>query len=157
MQGGFGKLYNDNVSVRVRLGCPLSGEAPGYATQQFFENGSMYYWRPTDTIYVLLGRDSGDYRIFPPDVVAALPEPTPADANAPVRGFGRIYANDANVRAFLGGWTSGEEILQPHGVIQRFANGLMLHTPAHRDGSAAIYVLYNDRTFERFQDPNQGS
>ncbi len=157
LKGGFGKLYNDNVSVRVALGCPLAGEAPGYATQHFFERGTMYYWRPNDTIYVFFGLDSGNYRVFGPDEAARYPEPpTPvADPNMPMRGFGRIYFGITEVSAALGGWTSGEQVLNPHGVFQPFAKGIMFYTPSYRDQGGSIFVLYNDGTFERFADTYQ--
>jgi serine/threonine-protein kinase len=155
LSGGFRKLYNDNVSVRVNLGCPREKEIFGYTTQQFFAQGTMYYWGLSDAIYVFFGLDDGDYRVVNREEAATLPEPTldPNDPESPVRGFGRVYSIPS-VREALGVWTSNEQILDPHGVMQRFEHGLMLFTPSYRDQGKTIFVLYDNNTFERYRDTN---
>ncbi|MCG8346532.1 MAG: protein kinase [Chloroflexales bacterium] len=155
LAGGFGKLYNDNVRVRVNLGCPLDREVWGYTTQQFFTQGTMYYWGLSDTIYVFFGLDDGNYRVVHSEEVAMLPEPTldPNDPESPVRGFGRVYSIPS-VREALGVWTSNEQIIEPYGVMQRFEHGLMLFTPSYRDQGKTIFVLYDNNTFERYRDTN---
>ncbi|NJN18033.1 MAG: hypothetical protein HC822_18050 [Oscillochloris sp.] len=161
LRGGFGNLYRENVAVRQQLGCPTSAEIAGSASEQFFEQGMMYWWGLNntayrDTIFILFGRSAGTYAIFPPEEVAAMPEPPPSDdPTAPKNGFGRIYYNRDSVANQLGRWTSAEIELKNEraGVIQFFDRGLMLYTPDDRPrGEAAIFVLYDDLTFERYID-----
>lgn len=161
--GGFGKLFDDNIGVRTRLGCPQAPEVAGDGSQQFFEQGLMFYWDrrnktlKDDYVYVFYGRDAGVYDGLPPQAVADLgPDPTPGpDPNQPVRGFGRVYFNWPMVRERLGAPTSPELELKANqrGVIQLFADGLMIYTPAFQPtNGASIFVLYNDGAFERFDD-----
>jgi serine/threonine protein kinase len=155
LRGGFGRLFREDVGIRVRLGCPGAPEAPGIAAQQFFVNGTMFYWQANDTIYVFLGRDTGTYVIVPPTEAAALPTPEPQeDPNAPVRGFGRVYYGKPGIREVIGQWTTNEELLDGTGVFQRFERGLMIFTPSYLSGTrrAAIFVLFNDGTFLRVDD-----
>ncbi len=113
LNGGFSKLYSDDVSVRSRLGCPQTGERAGKGSEQFFVGGTMFYWglNPTDlrdTIIVFFGLDRGDYTLVTDKEAASYPEPEPnkEDPSSPVRGFGRVYFNKAGVADALGGWTS---------------------------------------------------
>lgn len=160
LAGGFGLLYEKNVEVRVRLGCPTGMQVAGRAVVQFFEGGSMYWWELTDTIYVFLGVNGGRYRVVEAEENATYPEPTPDpdNPNAPVRGFGRIYAGIPEVRAALGTPLTPEIEIDGsdrYGVRQRFENGLMLFLPANTDPNNAgkqIFVLYNDDTFTRYED-----
>jgi len=161
---GFGKLFDENIGVRTRLGCPLEPEVAGDGSQQFFEQGLMFYWDrrnktpKDDYVYVFYGRDAGVYDELPPQAVADLgPDPTPGpDPNQPVRGFGRVYFNRPMVRERLGAPTSPELELKANqrGVIQLFADGLMIYTPSFQptNNGASIFVLYNDGAFERFDD-----
>jgi serine/threonine protein kinase len=160
LQGGFGQLYLENVAVRAGLGCPLEREQAGSAAQQYFERGAMYWWglNPTelrDTVIVLYGLEAGTYELVPPEAAAALPEPpTPDDPDAPVRGFGRIYFGKAGVQAALGAWIGAEQSLDA-GVIQFYEQGVMIYTPiARTGGGGVIFVLYADRSFERYRDPS---
>ncbi len=156
MRGGFAKLYDEQPSIRERLGCPISSESPAYATQQFFEGGTMFYWQPTNAIYVFFGLDAGTYRSYTPEEANNLPEPTPDpdDPRAPVRGFGRLYANVEIIREELGLWESAEIVLDSsnYGVLQRFSRGVMIFTPTYRDQGKSIFVLYDDGSFERYRD-----
>jgi hypothetical protein len=162
MAGGFGKLYRENVAVRVGLGCMLEREQAGYAVQQFFEHGAMYYWEPTDTIFVFLAHQEGTYRVVEAAEAAALPEPVPDpnNPNAPVRGFGRVYYGMPNVHATLGASITPELILESSdgiGVRQRFERGQMLSKPLlpsapPGERGKTIYVLYDTGRFTRYQD-----
>ncbi|MGQ9925859.1 MAG: protein kinase domain-containing protein [Chloroflexaceae bacterium] len=163
LAGGFGRLFRENVNVRVSLGCPLVAESPGKGSVQFFDGGTMLYWDMTnrtrwrDYIFVFEGLEQGPYRALSPAAVADLgPAPTPGpDPNQPVRGFGRVYFYRPGVREALGAWTSPEIVLdgETPGVIQFFEQGTMIYTPIYRSGgSASIFVLYNSGRFERYDD-----
>jgi serine/threonine-protein kinase len=153
--------------VRSRLGCPKEPEQVGSGSEQFFKGGTMVYWglNPTglrDTIIIFAGLDSGTYVIVTADAVAAYPEPPPnSDPNAPVRGFGRVYYGKAGVAQALGAWASPEIELKGGGpgVIQPFDGGTMIYTPIYQQpgaGKQAIFVLYTDGAFERYNDPPAG-
>ncbi len=163
LAGGFGRLFRENVNVRVGLGCPLVAESPGKGSVQFFEGGTMLYWdlsnrtRWRDYIFVFEGLEQGPYQALSPAAVADLgPAPTPGpDPNQPVRGFGRVYFYRPRVREALGAWTSPEIVLdgETPGVIQFFEQGAMIYTPIYRSvGRASIFVLYNSGRFERYDD-----
>ncbi|EFO81004.1 serine/threonine protein kinase [Oscillochloris trichoides DG-6] len=164
LQGGFGRLYHENVSIRERLGCPLVPERGGHAAIQFFERGTMFYWglNPTnlkDTIVIFYGLNSGDYSLVDPREAASYPDVTPEPTpNYPVRGFGRVYFGKAGVAEALGNWRSGEIELKEatQGVIQFFEGGIMIFTPVYQQpgaGNRAIFVLYTEEVFERYNDP----
>ncbi len=163
LAGGFGRLFKENVNVRVGLGCPLVAESAGKGSVQFFEGGTMLYWdlsnrtRWRDYIFVFEGLDKGPYQALSPMAVADLgPAPTPGpDPNQPVRGFGRVYFYRPGVRESLGAWISPEIVLEGNtsGVIQFFEQGAMIYTPIYRSsGQASIFVLYNSGRFERYDD-----
>lgn len=153
---GFGKIYAEQPSVRQRLGCALSGEQIGTGSiEQYFDQGAMFYWSSTDTIYVFLGLEGGDYMIYPPAQVVALPEPTPEanDPLAPNGGFARIYYGVPAIHAALGGTFTALRVIEPYGVTQIFEGGRMIFTPSYRDGQGkSIWVLYNSGAFERYVD-----
>jgi hypothetical protein len=154
---GFGKLYKDNVGVRMGLGCPLEHEIAANSVVQFYERGAMYWWEPSDTIYVFLENEQNNYQIFTHEEVARMPEPpsTSSDPNMPVRGFGRIYYGLPQIQSALGEPYTPEIILEPHGVKQRFENGLMFWIPPAtdpRETRKQILVLYHNGAFNLYND-----
>jgi serine/threonine-protein kinase len=167
LAGGFGKLFYENVAVRTNLGCPQEPEVAGNGSIQFFERGTMFYWDAknktpeSDFIYVFYGLDAGEHDVFSPAQVSALePEPTAGpDPEQPVRGFGRVYFLSPGARERLGLWQSPEIELKGNrrAVIQRFEQGLMIFTPTYQPtGGRSIFVLYNDGSFDRFNDTFAG-
>ncbi len=165
LTGGFGQLYRTNVGVRNHLGCPKESEHIGKGSEQFFASGTMFYWglNPTglrDTIIVFSGLTSGSYATVSADEAARYPDPpSSSDPNAPIRGFGRVYYGKVGVAEALGAWTSPEIELKESsnpGVIQFFDDGAMIYTPIYQQpgaGNQAIFVLYADGAFERYNDP----
>jgi len=122
----------------------------------------MYWWEPTDTIYVFFNVNAGNYRAVGSAEAADLPAPTPDSNNPmmPVRGFGRVYTGIPGVAAALGAPLTGEVELEPYGVRQDFTQGLMLFTPTYiappnTDFGKTIFVLYADNTFVRYNDTYQ--
>ncbi|GAB4442245.1 MAG: hypothetical protein OHK0015_40620 [Chloroflexi bacterium OHK40] len=160
---GFGRIYDNDVTVRTGLGCPREPEVGGNGSEQFFERGMMFYWdnanrtEKSDHIFVFYGRDEGRYDDLPPQAVADLgDDPTPGpDPNQPLRGFGRVYFFKPGVAEALGAPISPEIELRGNrrGVIQFFDQGMMIFTPLDRQsGGASIFVLYDDGAFQRFDD-----
>lgn len=164
LTGGFNKLYRDNATVRVKLGCPRNREVGGEASEQFFDEGVMYWWgfnstELSDAIFVFYGNNSGEYEIVTTEESVTYPEiPTPTDPRAPIRGFGKIYFSKPGVSDRLGSWSSEE--IPITGVIQFFDKGIMLFTPEYRSTGGtrkAILVLYYaDKTFTRYDDTYGG-
>jgi serine/threonine-protein kinase len=158
--GGFGKLWNDNRQVRERIGCPVAAEQGGPSTiaEQPFERGSMFYYKPPlDVIYVLIGVDSGDWRLFPPTQLTPLPTPTP-DPDPPCRepmqgGFSLVWGSFSEIREDLGCPTAPEDGLL-EGAYQSFENGTMLFSQKGLGRGKTIYVLYDNGAFERYDDTN---
>jgi hypothetical protein len=151
VQGGFGVLWTDNTRVQARLGCPLRAEAAGPATEQTFENGTMYWWGATQQIYVLL--HSKRWSQYPNtwhegEILEPL---TPHEGlYAPERGFGKVWRTYPAVSDGLG-WAEAPEQGQT-GVYERFEHGTMLYSPRLNGHGAQIYVLYSDGTFATYPD-----
>jgi serine/threonine-protein kinase len=156
---GFGKLWNDNQQLRERIGCPTAPEQGGAGTiaEQPYQRGSMFYYQPSERIYALLGKDSGEWRRYEQSELATLPTPAP-DAETPCRtppisGFGLVWSNFADVRDALGCPTGPEDGLL-EGAYQPFEQGEMLFSQKGLGRGKTIYVLYEDGKFERYDDTN---
>lgn len=92
-------------------GCPLNAAHEVQAAFQAFENGRMVWRSDRDSIYVLFS--DGRARIVPPTAAVLLPdnpvrEMPPAGRVSPVRGFGRVWGNQSDVRAAFG-WALAAE------------------------------------------------
>ena len=82
-----------------------------YVTAQRFEHGQMIWRSDSSAIWVLF--DSGRAILYPPGAYQRWPDnpyltPPPGYVR-PIFGFGKIWGNDANVRAGLG-WATRPEI-----------------------------------------------
>jgi serine/threonine-protein kinase len=153
LQGGFGRLWNSSAAIQERIGCPIRGEAPGPAAEQVFEGGTMYWWGPTQQIYVLSGGSTGRWSPFPntwQEGDQQLPLDPPAGYHAPIRGFGTVWRNNAAVQEYLG-WGLGPE-RGLTGVYQSFDGGAMLYSTALNDDEPRIYVLFDDGTYTTYSD-----
>ncbi len=160
LKGGFDMLYEQNQLVREKLGQPAKQEegGPKAITEQPYEQGSMFYFQPRDRIYVLAGKSKGTWRLFERSVLEPIPTPTPADpqpCRAPMQGgFLLVWSSQDAVRGELGCATAPELDLF-EGAFQQFDGGAMLYSQKGLGRGKTIYVLYDDGTFQRFDDPNQ--
>lgn len=155
LAGGFGALWRSNATVAAALGCPTIAETPAQASLQYFEGGMMFWWQPTDRIYVLYGGGAGGWDGYanPNDPAYNQPrEAAPAGFIEPIRGFGTLWHTVPPIRDALGWGTSPEYPLT--GVLQPFPNGLMFYAPTLENRDARIWVLTNDGTWTRYRDPN---
>ena len=118
----------------------------------------MFYFVPSDEIYVLLGTSSGDWFRFDPlqgtpGPTATPPVPPSPDLIVPVRGFGAVWAANEVVRTRIG-YATAPEAGPLEGARQLFTGGTMIYSKAGLGRGPSIYVLYADGTFERYDDPN---
>jgi hypothetical protein len=160
LTGGFRALYEQEPAVREALGVPTEQESggPGQISEQAFEGGSMFYFRPLERIYVLEGKDGGDWRRYDQETVKDFPVPTPADPPAcdqPIGsgGFARIWGSVAALRDTLGcPLTQGSDLIE--GAYQAFERGVMLYSHDGLGRGKSLYVLSENGTFRWYQDPN---
>ncbi|MAU09434.1 MAG: hypothetical protein CL607_06410 [Anaerolineaceae bacterium] len=137
--GGFATAYANNPDLANQLGCALGN--PPTATvipgaYQTFQQGRMV-WLSGD-IYVLYS--TGGYEYYADTYVdGSDPETsseTPPDGLfAPLRGFLKVWSNNATVRSGLG-WGLTDEI-GSQATVADFANGRMISF----EGRTEIIVL----------------
>ncbi|MEL6269337.1 MAG: hypothetical protein AAFV33_04060 [Chloroflexota bacterium] len=115
--GGFGTLESEDFTVRALLGCPQS--APPTVTTassayQTFERGFMLWVDTPGTGTIYVGLDSGTYQTYPDtwnadsDPVSGNETPPDAALSEPIRGFGKVWRDNPQVRNALGWATSPE-------------------------------------------------
>ena len=116
-QGVFGTIYQSDPNFPAALGCPLAQTASNVnSAYQPFENGLMIWVsslgvQAQPAIYALL--NNGTYQRFNDtftdgvDAVSSGAVP-PEGRLEPVRGFGKVWRENANVRDSLGWATTGE-------------------------------------------------
>lgn len=148
----FGKIYSENPNVARAVGCPLEAEKTVYSAEEFFQNGYMFWRNDTRQIYAIMS--TGRWAVFPDTFVEGEPTavptaPAPPGMMAPVRGFGKIWWGQKDVRETLG-WATGRE-RGFDGTVQAFEKGTMLWS----DGRF-IFVLFSDGTWLRFEDTFRG-
>jgi serine/threonine-protein kinase len=96
--------------------------------------------------------------MFNEDELRNLPTPAPAEPPtglvAPISGFGLVWGANPAVRDALG-WGTQPEAGPFAGAYQPFSKGVMLFSPTGLGRGKTIYVLYENGTFERYDDLNQ--
>jgi hypothetical protein len=120
--GGFGQIYANDPLLPAQLGCPI-GAPPVNSVRtgvvQDFQFGFMVWVPDTSTnglIYVFYV--NGTYKRYPDTWVEGTdPESggeTPPQANLlePVRGFGKVWRDNQDVRTALGWATAAERSAQ---------------------------------------------
>ncbi len=160
VSGGRGKLYRNNLGVRIRLGLPNSSESTEQGVIQPFERGIMIYRANTQTITVV-SRDAGaslslgNWLGFK-DTWAEGQEPGGGAAPVPglffpQRGFGKVWRDNPEVQQLLGYALTNNESVKPL-VFQGFAGGIMVDVQNAPGGdyrnSPGIYLLYTTHRFE---------
>jgi hypothetical protein len=131
-QGGFATIFGGDVNLQRAIGCPQGPAVAINSASQQFDNGKMLWASqladvPTKVIYVLY--NNGTYQRYTDTWIEGTdPESTgetaPAGKLTPVRGFGKVWHNNAAVKNGLG-FATGPEA-GTGGQIQRFERGEML-------------------------------
>jgi hypothetical protein len=154
-QRGFGQVYNaaNHAALRETLGCPSAAEAGfGSAAEQNFEHGYMFWNGDARRIYVF-SATTNTWRSYADTWTEGEPPPAlltpPAGMYQPVRGFGKLWLDQPEVRQALG-WATGQE-RAVQAAWQAFAHGAMLWTD-----SRLIRVLYDAGGWELYYDTYTG-
>jgi len=131
--GGFGSLYIANPSLNLLLGCSQGGTLNYGAAAQWFERGMMIYLATTPAaIYVVYnnGRWAQYADTFLEEVdPASGGETAPSGLFEPIRGFGKVWRSNADVRGGLG-WASTTESGTTATVLY-FQRGQMIAIPLY--------------------------
>jgi len=159
LAGRFSAIVLGNPPIQQRLGCATRAEVGTEIVEQAFEHGSMlWYGKPLEQIYVLVGSDSGRWQAFEPSALLGQPMPSPAAPPsgrvAPSSHFELVWGNQPSVQTQLG-WGTRPEDGSFAGAIQSFNGGTLLFSSVGLGRGKTIYVLFGDGTFRRFDAPNQ--
>jgi YVTN family beta-propeller protein len=132
-------------TVATRIGCPTENARTSNMAFQMFERGTMF-WRESDTKIIVVNNDRS-WNIFDDAWTSALPEDTCPGVSVagvkPKRGFGKVWCEQASVRAKIGAGTSSEQ--GPYlAATQRFEHGQMF-TGAE---GGLVYVLFDGGQWE---------
>lgn len=140
--GAFANVITNNPALTGTIGCPI-GEPPLPITYsgalQTFERGVML-WVGTmpSSIYVLFNDgtmaryDDTFVQGVDPDDIG---QTAPPGLIAPIRGFGKIWAQNPTVQSGLGWATQGEQGTDIH--VHEFTHGRMIQVVAQN----RIYIL----------------
>ncbi len=143
---GFGRLYAMHAELRRQLACPLEAERPIQAAEQTFEGGKMLWRGDKRVIYVLI--DEGAWFAFEDtyeEGVELTAETPPSGLLAPIRGFGKLWREQTDVRRAVGWATAPERGFT--GAVEAFGGGTLIWSDAKR-----IFALYADGRWEAFAD-----
>ena len=119
-EGVVGQVWQSNLTVRQRLGCPTGEVQQFNAASQAFEHGFMFWFEAGRNIYVLsssaiLSGQQTDtwWRLqdtFSEEEPALDESITPPDGLLqPQRGFGKVWRNNGFVREAVG-WAVAQEV-----------------------------------------------
>ena len=165
---GFGKIWTENAEVRRKIGCPEASEfALIEAAHERFEGGYMFWRKDAKKIYVFFGNPNtdtiGTWIEYEDTWQDGEPMPTPhgtpgvrgsatppAGKYAPVRGFGKLWNADEELRNRLGWALETEQGIT--GAFQTFEHGYALWT-----SNKVIRFMYKEpglreNLWERFID-----
>ncbi len=150
---GFGLVYA-NSDVAKRLGSALEPEQGGMGAEQQFENGSMFWYGPAKTVYVLVGTESGMWYEFSNDSQIG-PDTPPAEIPEllkPNSSFRDVWTTHVDLQVVLGRPIAAESGM--NAAYQPFQKGHMLFSQTGLRNQKTIYVLYQDNpdSFQRFDD-----
>jgi hypothetical protein len=136
--GEFAGAWTDQV--RERIGCPLGPASVTDAAFEPFERGRMI-WRKDARLHYAIA-DDGGWRSYADIWVEGLPDfscpdvAPSASPPTPLRGFGQIWCQNADVRERLGNATDREWAERM--AVQAFERGAMIQT------GQGTFVLFAD-------------
>lgn len=130
--GGFGTAYANDPSLNTLIGCAQGTPTTLNSASQIFERGNMIWLQ--GPIYVLY--NDGRFQRYDDTYVAGVDPETggevpPAGLIEPVRGFGKVWRSNPDVRNGLGWGITAENGNQA--TQQRFDRGWMVYLPQRGD------------------------
>jgi hypothetical protein len=139
--GGFGTVFASDPLLIQLIGCPVGMPQPMSSASQNYEHGGMFWVAgPPPAIYALLG--SGRFQRYD-DTYNANTDPfsggetPPNGLKEPVRGFGKVWRSNPDVRNGLG-WATTDEAGN-NATIQLFDRGQMVFLPQRGEVITLIY------------------
>jgi serine/threonine protein kinase, bacterial len=132
--GPFAGIWSE---FQDRLGCPVESAHTTDGAAEVFERGRMYWRKDNSMIYAVIkgGRwesHRDTWQEGDPAYTCGTPETPPT----PVRGFGRVWCNNASVRNGVGNAVEGEYAMSI--IAQQFESGQIMQTDDR------TLVLFND-------------
>ncbi|MFO7539645.1 MAG: DUF5050 domain-containing protein, partial [Chloroflexota bacterium] len=120
-----GGLFNLDQNTVAQLGCPTTGTFNITAVTENFQHGRMFWRGDNRSIYVVYnsGRwssHSDTWRDGQPAFTCGVNSSPPT----PVRGFGKVWCDNSQVREGLGDATNQEYLITA--MLQGFTNGLAM-------------------------------
>jgi hypothetical protein len=150
-------LWQADVDLANRLGCPQAAAQTTAGAWQPFEGGDILWRQDLNLIYVLPKSgawqpygdtwEDGDLQ-FDSAIIA------PNGLYQPVRGFGKVWREKTGVRETVG-WGTREEV-GGTAQLQQFVGGFALALDSAADATAVLrFILFNDGTFLLDGGPDQ--
>ncbi|HEC21370.1 MAG TPA: hypothetical protein ENI95_00475 [Chloroflexi bacterium] len=142
----FTPIWQNIEQARALMGCPVGDPQEVRGAFQFFEHGAMF-WRESDhSIFVISelgirqGQETDSWWRVDDTFQEGEPESDPAlvppdGLIQPIRGFGKVWRNNAFIREALG-WATTPEA-QATSLWQMFDGGWMMTGP----NGSPIYVM----------------
>ncbi len=151
VQGNIGTVYTAYYALRNALGCPTAAETRiVQAAGQPFEHGALFWNGDAHLIYLLDSSTTAWFRYtdtWNDGDPAGGSETPPAGFYEPVRGFGKIWREQPNVRTRLG-WATAPESGLSNAGIQPFERGTIIRPDNH-----ILRVLYSNGAWEQYDAP----
>lgn len=149
-------------SIAAVDGMPTPTFSRIQVAEQPFENGRMFWLEPIDQIWVMVESEtdkrSGVWMVFPDDFEEGDPEldptyvPPSEELMQPVRGFGKLWRDNDEVRAALG-WARQPEIGHVSSYQYLPAGEMMDGAFVAAPGQHLLTSGFGDRTY-RFNEIN---
>lgn len=140
VSGPFASIWQ---AVQTRLGCATNEAHTVWMAEEYFERGVMYWRQDNDRHYALFnGNGWGSYANTWREGDPLYTCGTESTPPTPLRGFGRVWCNYADVRNGLGNATNAEVGFS--GIVQDFERGLII-----RLDNGVTYVLYSGDGWEK--------
>gem|GEM_PF-4661870 len=139
----FAGTVADHPPLQTKLGQPTGPGIRVDGTQALFEHGAMLWRKDTRQIFVFI--EGGKWQSFPDTWESTMPllDPVltpPAGLFQPVRGFGRVWMHNTEIKEKVGWAREQEQAIST--TWQPFQNGLLVWR-----GGNSIRALFSDNTW----------
>jgi hypothetical protein len=144
--------WQSDSGLANQLGCPQSPLQMTGSAWQPFEQGDILWRQDLNLIYVL--PDGGSWQVYGDtwrdgDLQFDTAITAPDGLYQPVRGFGKVWREEAGVRESLG-WGTQEES-GGTAQVQQFEDGFAIRLPVEVEAAVAppaLFIIFKDGTFQ---------